>query len=129
MEQKNFGDAFHKGYSKGMGFMNQVERMFNTDKLLGKWNANAGKNTISNIDKVGRVGKIEDKVDLSSEDIKLMREVAEMKNIQNFVTLTPTVQVTTGDIRNGSDEKTLVARVKQVMMEEMTTSAQGVYGI
>lgn len=132
MKQQNVGDAFHTGYHKGSGFMNQVGNMLNVDSLLGKWNAGAGKNTVSSMDevgKVGKVGKIEDTVDISSEDIKLMREVAEMKNIQNFVTLTPTVQVTTGDIRNGNDEKTLVAHIKQIMEEELVTSAQGVYGI
>ncbi|MNW45932.1 hypothetical protein D3C74_232080 [compost metagenome] len=80
-----------------------------------------------NIDKVNKVGKIEDKVDISSEDLKTMRELAEMKSIQNFVTLTPTVQVTTGPVTQGADIDTIVKRIEQTLEEEIAASAAGVY--
>ncbi len=81
-----------------------------------------------NIGKVDKVGKIEKAVDISSEDLKTMRELAEMKNIQNFVSLTPTIQVTTGDITNGIDIDTIVSRIEDVMTNEISTHASGVYG-
>jgi len=81
-----------------------------------------------NIGKVDKVGKIEKAVDISSEDLKTMRELAEMKNIQNYVTLTPTIQVTTGDINNGMDIDTIVSRIEDVMTNEISTHASGVYG-
>ncbi|RXZ77246.1 hypothetical protein EBB07_33785 [Paenibacillaceae bacterium] len=77
------------------------------------------------IDKVKKVGKIEDKVDISSEDLKVMRDLAEMKTIQNFVTLTPTVQVTTGDINNGTDLDTLLNGIEERMANEIESSAKG----
>ena len=80
------------------------------------------------VDKVDEVKKIRDTVDISSEDLKVMRELAEMKSIQNFVTLTPTVNVRTGDIRNGYDIDTIVARIRTTLEEEIASSAQGVYG-
>ena len=76
---------------------------------------------------VNEVGRINETVDISSEDLKMMRELAEMKNIQNFVTLTPTVNVQTGDINSGSDEKTFVARIRTMLEEEFAASAEGVY--
>lgn len=79
------------------------------------------------IGKVDKVGKIEKEVDISSEDIKVMRELAEMKNIQNYVTLTPTVQVTTGDINNSADIDTIISRIEAVITEEINTHAAGVY--
>src|SRR5690606_33138120 len=42
------------------------------------------------IDKVNEGGSINDTVDISSEDLQTLRELAEMKNIQNFVSVTPT---------------------------------------
>jgi hypothetical protein len=81
-----------------------------------------------NIGKVDKVGKIEKEVDISSEDLKTMRELAEMKNIQNYVTLTPSVQVTTGDINNGMDIDTIVTRIEDLMTEQISTHASGVYG-
>ena len=59
----------------------------------------------SKIDKVGEVGKIRDTVDISSEDLKTMRELAEMKNIQNFVTLTPAFSF--GDMHVKQDGKSV----------------------
>lgn len=87
----------------------------------------AGSGKKPNIGKVDKVGKIEKEVDISSEDLKTMRELAEMKNIQNFVTLTPTVQVNTGDINNGSDIDTIISRIETVLTEQVNTHAAGVY--
>jgi len=91
---------------------------------ISKYLANIDKNGLANVDKVG---KIEDTVNISSEDLKLMRELAEMKSIQNFVTLTPTVQVTTGDIRNDVDVDTIVRRIEESLEREIANSAQGVF--
>jgi tape measure domain-containing protein len=82
-----------------------------------------------NINKVNEVGRINDTVDISSEDLKMMRELAEMNAIQNFVSLTPTVNVQTGDIRNGYDVDTIISRIEQSLTEQIASSAQGVYGL
>ena len=100
-----------------------------------KWNAaadaakkaNAGNDKKKNVGKVDKVGKIEDKVDISSEDLKVMRDIAEMKSIQNFVTLTPTVQVKTGDINNGADVDTIIKKIGDHLEEQFVSTAQGVY--
>jgi len=80
-----------------------------------------------NIDRVGEVGKINDNVEISSEDLKTMRELAEMKNIQNFVSLQPTVSVQTGDINNGYDIDTIIGRIERSLNDEIASSAEGVY--
>lgn len=82
---------------------------------------------ISNIDKVGEVGKIRDTVDISSEDLKMMRELAEMRNIQNFVTLTPQISVQTGDIRETVDTQAVIASITDQLATELESSARGVY--
>ncbi|MMZ63415.1 hypothetical protein D1872_256690 [compost metagenome] len=98
------------------------------DDLGNKFSGSgAGLGKMPNIDKVGKVGKIEDKVDISSEDLKTMRELAEMKSIQNFVTLTPTVQVTTGPVSKEADVETIVARINQTLQEEIASGAAAVY--
>jgi len=77
--------------------------------------------------RLDEVGKINDTVDISSEDLKTMRELAEMKNIQNFVTLQPSVNVQTGDIKNGMDVSSMVQAITTVLQEEIAVSAEGVY--
>jgi len=76
---------------------------------------------------VDEVGKIKDKVDISSEDLKVMRDLAEMRSIQNFVTNTPTIQVTTGPISKDVDVDELIARIGSVMERETDASASGNY--
>lgn len=112
--------VFDKIQNVAQGFGGGAEAMDDISKYL----ANIDKNGLANVDKVG---KIEDTVDISSEDLKLMRELAEMKSIQNFVTLTPTVQVTTGDIRNDVDVDTIVRRIEESLEREIANSAQGVF--
>lgn len=82
---------------------------------------------IENIDKVGEVEKIRDTVDISSEDLKMMRELAEMRNIQNFVTLTPQISVQTGDIRETVDTQAVIASITDQLATELESSARGVY--
>lgn len=82
---------------------------------------------LDHIDKVEEIGKIRDTVDISSEDLKTMRELAEMKSIQNFVTLQPSFNVQTGDIHENADFDVLVARLEKELQEALVASAEGVY--
>lgn len=79
------------------------------------------------IDKVNKVGKIEDSVDISSEDLKLMRELAEMKSIQNYMTYKPELTVTTGPVSEKADINEIVDKIAQVLEEDIAANAAGVY--
>ncbi|WP_139992638.1 hypothetical protein [Paenibacillus paridis] len=81
------------------------------------------------INRVNEVGSINETVDISSEDLKTMRELAEMKNIQNFVSLQPTVSVQTGDINNGYDIDTIIGRIERSLNEEIAMSAERTYNV
>ncbi|NNU96172.1 tape measure protein [Anoxybacillus sp. EFIL] len=77
--------------------------------------------------KLDKIGKIDDEINIAEEDLKVFKELATIKSIQNFVTLTPTVQVKTGDIRNNVDIDQIVRRVEESMVNEIARSAEGVY--
>ncbi|OME58230.1 hypothetical protein BSK59_08590 [Paenibacillus odorifer] len=79
------------------------------------------------VSKVDKVGKVEKPIDISKEDLKIMRDVAEMKNIQNFVTLTPTVQVKTGPVTNSANLDSIVSKITKKLNEEIVSTAKGVY--
>jgi len=90
--------------------------------------ASANQVQVENVGSVGEVGKINDTVDITSEDIKVMRELADVKNIQNFVTLTPSVSVQTGDITNGGfNIDNVVQKITEVLENDIAASAKGVY--
>lgn len=77
--------------------------------------------------KVDKVGKVEKPIDISKEDLKVMRDVAEMKNIQNFVTLTPTIQVKTGPVHNETNVDSIVSKITKKLNEDIVSTAKGVY--
>ncbi|OMF66304.1 hypothetical protein MKY66_06355 [Paenibacillus sp. FSL R5-0766] len=85
-------------------------------------------NQINNVGKVDQIGGVEGTIDVTSEDLKLMRELAEMQAIQRFVSLTPTVQVTTGDINSGHDVDSIISKITDGLNSQIVSSAQGVYG-
>ncbi|HIW31941.1 MAG TPA: tape measure protein [Candidatus Paenibacillus intestinavium] len=100
------------------------------DELVGPNFAEGGygnEGKISEIGKVKEVGKIKDNVDISSEDLKMMRELAEMKNIQNYVTLTPSISFGDTHVRNESDINTIVAQITQQLDQDIATSVDSVY--
>ncbi|MBD2846189.1 hypothetical protein IDH44_13365 [Paenibacillus sp. IB182496] len=149
MEYEDLGDAFNTGYAGGSKLLQGAGSLLNgmpgaendwTQDLGGMSPAAAtgmppaaGAATPptaampTELDRVDEVGRIDEKVDISSEDIKLMRELAEMKNIQNFVSLTPTVSVQTGDINNNTDVDSVITRIETVLSEQIASSARGAY--
>lgn len=99
----------------------------NTPTPQGSFQNTAVPTNIKNVNNVNTVGSINDTVDISSDDLKMLRELAEIQAIQNFVELTPTVQVTTGNINNAGDIDAIINKIGQKLNEEFLSTAQGVY--
>ncbi|GAA0852153.1 hypothetical protein GCM10008915_69660 [Bifidobacterium pullorum subsp. gallinarum] len=76
---------------------------------------------------IDSIGQVDNSVDVASEDLKVMRDLAEVKAISNMITLTPTVQMTTGDINSGADLDTIMSRINRTLEEQFVSSAEGVY--
>ena len=91
--------------------------------LTGKFATNGD---IANVGKVGEVGKIKDDVNIADEDLKLMRDVAEMRYVQNFVTLTPTVAMN-AQISEKVDVDKVVRKIETKLEDEFAMAAEGVY--
>lgn len=127
MEEKSIVDAAKSGYDMGAGFVQGIGNALDGFKMDGL--DGFAPREIDSIGSVGEVGKIKDKVDISSEDLKTMRELAEMKNIQNFVTLTPSVVFGDTHVKNESDIQTIIARISDAMDEHIASSARGVYPV
>ncbi|EDS78004.1 putative phage membrane protein [Clostridium botulinum C str. Eklund] len=95
-----------KGSGKGKGL-----------KGLGK-HAKGAKDHLKNID---------DKIDISNEHLEMLRDLAQQESIQNFTTLSPTVQITTGDIKEEADINKIISKIESYMENELVNSAEGVY--
>lgn len=141
LKRFNYGDAYSAGYNWGADLVGGDDGSDATKDALDKanqpynfddWNkrADAGRTpggADDKLKKVDKVGKVEKPIDISKEDLKIMRDVAEMKNIQNFVTLTPTVQVKTGPVNNQANVDSIVTKITKKLNEEIASTAKGVY--
>lgn len=88
--------------------------------------ANSDPGDIGNVDRVGSVGSIDEDVNIAEEDLKFLRDVAEMRYVQNFVTLTPTVAVD-AKISEKVDVDEVVNRIETRLETEFEAAAEGVY--
>lgn len=79
-----------------------------------------------NVDHVGSVGSVDEDVNIAEEDLKFLRDVAEMRYVQNFVTLTPTVAVD-AKISEKVDVDEVVGRIENKLEVEFEAAAEGVY--
>ena len=79
-----------------------------------------------NIGEVDNVKNVSGKVDVSSEDLKLLREMAEQDYIQNYISNEPIVYVTTGDINENADLDYLLKGIGTRVREEIESSMEGV---
>ncbi len=65
-----------------------------------------------------------DTPDLPEENLVMMRDLAERDSIRSFVTMNPTVQVTTGNIMQEVDVNTMIAKIESAMEREIAMSAE-----
>ncbi len=71
---------------------------------------------------------VDNDISIADEDLQLMRDVAEARYVQNFVTLTPTVQVSGNTINERADIGSIVDEIEYRLESEFAASAEGVYG-
>jgi len=73
-------------------------------------------------------GKVE--VDMSDEDLKYLRDIAERDYINKFTTATlaPTIQISFGDVHQEADANKVAGRIRKILQEEIAMAAEGVYG-
>ncbi|WP_163853950.1 DUF456 domain-containing protein [Paenibacillus elgii] len=138
MGQKSVFDSIGQGQEVVGKIMKVGKDDFDKDKVgeqIKKWTnspinfppSKQPGSQLPNINRVNEIGQVNNTVDVASEDLEVMRDLAEIQSIQNFVTLTPTVQVTTGDIHQPTDANEMIRRIEEVMSREIANSAQGVY--
>lgn len=78
--------------------------------------------------KLDSIGKIDDEINIADEDLKMLRELADIKSIQNIVTLTPKIEFN-GDmnLKEEADIDKIVSKIEKTMKDEFARSAEGVY--
>jgi len=75
----------------------------------------------------GKNGKLE--VDMSDEDLKYLRDIAERDYINKFTTATlaPNIQISFGDVHQEADADKVAGRIRKILQEEIAVAAEGSY--
>ncbi|MCW6665404.1 tape measure protein [Aerococcaceae bacterium NML191219] len=139
-EYLDIGKAYDSGYKAGQGLENSIGNLFDggpgekieelTDFMKGnnpgglfEGSPGAGGNPTGG--KLDSVGKIEDEIDVSDEFIKLVKDIAEQKWQQNFITLKPEItnNVTVQDDRDYED---FVAQFNDDILDAVENAADGI---
>lgn len=121
-------DAFDKGYNIGKNLkLPSMPKMPEIKQPNPNALDNFTGNKLGNIDKVGEVGKIGSDVNIAEEDIQILRDLAESKFVQNFVTLTPKVSLHDIKISEKVDLEEVAAHIERKLEEEFVAAAEGVY--
>lgn len=118
---KAIEDAFN-GNSEAKNIEKSINDLLNSYNFKGN---NTG--DIGNIGNVGNVDKVGGTVDVASEDLKYLRDIAEQENINQFTTkmVVPDVKITfTGDIRETADVNVLSEAVKENIISELNSGAE-----
>ena len=79
------------------------------------------------MDHVGSVGSVDEDVNIAEEDLKFLRDVAEMRYTQNLVTLTPQVVLSDVKISEKVDVDEVVSQIERNLEDEFAAAAEGVY--
>ncbi|WP_283697029.1 hypothetical protein [Clostridium perfringens] len=106
---------------KGMG-------MFNPSNTPGISDGGKDKDKKLKGGKLDKVGKIEDKVEITDEDIKMLKDVAKAEFINKYTTLRPEMKVEfSGPIKETADINKLVEAMEDMVEEALSnTIVEGV---
>lgn len=92
------------------------------EDLLEQWDKEGTTFNGGSIDKIGEVGKIGSDVNISEEDIKLLRDVAAREFLLNLQQVTPQVEMNFGDIRETADAYEIIDVLQKMIDEALGSS-------
>ena len=136
MEMGSIGGAFNSGYAWGENLENGIGDLFSgkggnnptkgiEDALKGAGigdMADDGKKT------AGNTAKMAKKIDVSSEDLKYLRDIAEQEAINRFTTAEIKIDMTNNNnINSDMDIDGVVDRLTERVEEELLVTAEGVH--
>lgn len=118
-------DAYNSGYNFGQNLESDIGNWFDNlgdfgipdmsdlGDQLGALADSASNPTIAG-GKIDKVKKIEDDVELSDEDIKMLKDIASTKYINKFTTLQPNMSVNFGDVHENADVNKIMEAIEEM---------------
>lgn len=119
-------DGWNSGYKFGDDLATMasdssinLENLGDIESMLGDLGANGVGTDGGDLDSVGA---IKSDVDISDEDIQLLRDMAARDFLLNLQTVTPTANIQFGDVRETADVNKIMEVIQDMVDEELATS-------
>lgn len=137
LDRFEYGAAYDAGYSLGEGIDEAVSNfdpssLFNMDMpdpsdYANGYDASSVPGNIA--DTANNTGALKDAVDISSEDLKYMRDLAEMETVNRYTTAEIKVEQTNtfGDIRETVDVDGIITKMVEDFEEAVNVMAEGIH--
>ena len=134
LQRFDYGDAASAGYDFGAGLESKVGNLFNfsgsipsVEDYAGLIADNANLSTLPDI--ADNAGKIKDTLSDTDEDLKYLRDMAEMEVINRFTTAEVKVDMSgmQNNISNGMDLDGVTSALTDGIMEAIEVTAEGVH--
>lgn len=117
-------DGWNSGYSWGDGLVNDIgafsmglDSIGNIEGMMADFNRNG-----LNGGDLDSVGSIKNDVDISDQDIQLLRDISAREFLLNLQTITPQVNNTFGDVRETADVTKIMDAIQDMVDEQLATS-------
>ena len=127
MDRWAYGDAWDTGYDFGAGLENSFSGLgndFNMDDYMQGLEPLEAEIAGGNLDSIGEIDEdvtVSD-VDISDEDIRLLRDMAARDYLLQLQTITPVANVTFGDVKETADVNKILDVIEHMVEEQMATS-------
>ena len=135
MDRIPYGDAFSMGADFGDGVVGGISdffnKTFNMDSIapsvdLSDYTAGIGDGVK---DIAGNTGAIKNSLDVSEDELKYLRDIAEQEVINRFTTAEITIhQDNKNNISNGMDLDGVISAMADGLAEAIDTAAEGIHG-
>ena len=144
MDLVDYGSAYDAGWNFGAGIEENISSFFDPSSLFGiQQNDDPMKDILDNAkpadfgdtaediaDTAGNTKALKDSVDRTEEDLKYMRDLADMEQVNRFTTAEIKIDMTNNNnINNGNDWDGLLTSLSEKITEFAQNSAEGVYDV
>ena len=117
-------DGWNGGYNFGSGLVDDIGNLGFNGAMGDTSSLEAMLNNGIGVDggDIDSVGSIKSDVDISDQDIQLLRDIAAREFLLNLQTVTPQANVTFGDVRETADVNKILDVIQDMVDEELATS-------
>lgn len=129
----SYGDAWNTGYSWGEGIETSIGDMFSmpsldTSSIPGLENYETSDMANNIADTANNTGKVADSMDITEEDLKYLRDIAEQEVVNRFTAASINVEMNNNNnISSDADLDGIVSGLEDKIYEMANSMAEGVH--